>query len=265
MQSDQGVYWPPDFLDEVENEQIDDGIAIWCAGGPSLILRTAAVTIYVDPFFGTIPEHRRSIAIPIDPRRVRMADLLLSTHRHVDHCHQESLVPIARNTGALSAGPASSTEATRGFRTELPKWRELRAGDRLAFGGTDVFALPAQDPWEEHALTYLVRSGGVGVFIGGDTRGGEFLTDIGSRFGVNAAFLAFSEVHMEPEEVIESAQRLGAKLAVPYHWELFHGWTRSPLEFCGLTSAGMPELRLLFLGDRLWLPGKPPVETAMED
>ena len=108
-------YWPPEFLDEVEAEKVQDGIVIWSAGGPSLILRTPSVAIYVDPFFGTIPAHRRSIAIPVDPQRVRVADLLLSTHKHVDHCHEASLVPIATNTGALTAGPESSVRAMRSF------------------------------------------------------------------------------------------------------------------------------------------------------
>ena len=92
-------YWPQDFLDEVESEAVQDGIMVWSVGGQSLILRTPSAMIYIDPFFGTIPEYRRSIAIPINPNNVRLADLLLSTHKHVDHCHEESIVPIATNTG----------------------------------------------------------------------------------------------------------------------------------------------------------------------
>jgi L-ascorbate metabolism protein UlaG (beta-lactamase superfamily) len=141
------------------------------------------------------------------------------------------------------------------FGAKLPAIRELRPGDRIVVRDTEVFALAACDPAEECALTYLIRSGGVGVFIGGDTRGSPHLADIGKRFDVDVAFLAFASVHMDAEELLRSASHLRARLAIPYHWELFQGWTRSPLEFCGVNLGHTlaPELRLLFLGDRLWL------------
>jgi len=251
-------YWPQDFLDEVESEAVQDGMMIWSVGGPSLILRTPTATIYIDPFFGTIREYRRSIAIPINPNSVRLADLLLSTHKHVDHCHEESIVPIATNTGALSAGPASSVEVMRCFDMELPEIRQLSPGDRLFIGDTEVLALAANDAWEDRALTYLVRSGGAAVFVGGDTASSPQFAEVGEQYDIDTAFLAYSGVHMEPDELLQLANLLRTKIVVPYHWDLFHGWNRSPLEFCGmgLDLTAAPEFRLLFLGDRLWLRGK---------
>jgi L-ascorbate 6-phosphate lactonase len=254
--SQDGLFWPRDFLDEVEGHCVTEGVVLWSVGGPSLIVRSPLATLYVDPFFATIPEHRRSIAIPINPEQVTTADVLLSTHKHVDHCHEGSFSPIARNTGALCAGPQSSVRMMEGFESRPPCIQELSTGDRLVVKDIEVFALPACDPAEEFALCYLIRAGGVGILIGGDTRDCPGLADIGARFTVDVAFLAFaSRWHMGAQELLQAAGRLHTKVAIPYHWELFHGYTRSPLEFCGAWTEATPapELRLLFLGDRLWL------------
>ena len=85
------AYWPKTFLDEVERRTVERGVRFWALGGPSLIYRTPETMIWIDPYFyGTpddaVPDAYRAVAIPINPEEVRVADLLISTHDHVDHC-----------------------------------------------------------------------------------------------------------------------------------------------------------------------------------
>src|SRR5687767_5028288 len=107
------AYWPKTFLDEIEQAAVEGGPRLWALGGPSFAYRTPQTTIWIDPYFyGTpddaVPDAYRAVAIPINPDEVRRADLVFSTHEHVDHCHGGTLVPITRNTNSLCIAPESS-------------------------------------------------------------------------------------------------------------------------------------------------------------
>ncbi|MCH2540450.1 MAG: MBL fold metallo-hydrolase, partial [Anaerolineales bacterium] len=104
------AYWPKTFLDEVEQSKVERGVSFWSLGGPSFLYRTPQTTIWIDPYFyGTpddsVPDAYRATSIPIKPDEVRLADCIISTHDHVDHCHEGTLVPILDNTEAFCIGP----------------------------------------------------------------------------------------------------------------------------------------------------------------
>jgi len=248
-------YWSRDFLDQVESGPVSEGVELWATGGAGFIYRTPQTTVYIDPFFGTAAGHLRAIAIPINPEQVGVADIVLSTHRHVDHCHKESVVPIVRSTGALCAGPCSSARLLRQYGLRPDQIKELHAGDRFRVNDVEIMALPSHDPGEEHALCYLLRSGDISVFHGGDSHDCAQFTEVGEQFDIDLALLAFGRDHMDADELLTAATRLQPRMLVPYHWNLFYGYTRSPLELCDPMREMAPafQVRIMLLGDRLSL------------
>src|ERR1700694_2289339 len=86
------AYWPKTFLDEIENAPVSGAALLRALGGPSFLYRTPKTAIWIAPYFyGTpddaVPDAYRAPAIPVKPDEVRRADIVISTHDHVDHCH----------------------------------------------------------------------------------------------------------------------------------------------------------------------------------
>ena len=130
------AYWPKTFLDEVEQSKVERGVSFWSLGGPSFLYRTPQTTIWIDPYFyGTpddsVPDAYRATSIPIKPDEVRLADCIISTHDHVDHCHEGTLVPILDNTEAFCIGPKSSAANMREFGIPESRIREVKSDDTL--------------------------------------------------------------------------------------------------------------------------------------
>ena len=85
--------------------------------------------------------------------------------------------------------------------------------------------------------SWVIKSESLTLFFSGDTGYFDELSKIGQRFGpFDIAFLEngaysndWSQIHMMPEESVQAALDLQAKLYFPIHWSKFdlaqHTWT----------------------------------------
>ncbi|MDX6599810.1 MAG: hypothetical protein QOE87_3697, partial [Gaiellales bacterium] len=85
---DDVAHWPRAFLDEIERAAPESPV-LWALGGPSFVYRTPETTIWIDPYFGgtpddAVPDAYRATPVPVSPADVRLADIVISTHDHVD-------------------------------------------------------------------------------------------------------------------------------------------------------------------------------------
>ncbi len=255
------AYWPKTFLDEVEGETVDDGIKFWSLGGPSFVYRTPETTIWIDPYsYGTpddaVPGAYRATAIPVKPDEVRVADIVISTHDHVDHCHDGTLVPIVGNTEAFCVAPKSSAKLMREFGISDDRIREVAPGDSIQFRDVEMQVYPSYDPNEPHAVTFVLSSGGTKLFVSGDTWDGQALSDVGKEHDLDLALLAFGRTwYMGVEEFFDVAQKLGPKTLLPFHWEFWRNHTGDIGELFQHYYRWKPDfdLRILLVGDSLQL------------
>src|SRR5579863_1637777 len=130
------AYWPRTFLDELEQASVDAEPVLWALGGPSFLYRSAQTTIWIDPYFGgtpddSVPGAYRATAIPIDPNEISKADVVISTHDHVDHCHEGTVMPILANTSAMCIGPRSSAKLMREWGVPSDRLTQVGPGDAL--------------------------------------------------------------------------------------------------------------------------------------
>ncbi len=225
------AYWPKTFLDEVERKTVDRGIMFWSLGGPSLIYRTPQTIIWIDPYFyGTpddaVPDAYRATPIPINPEEVRVADIIISTHDHVDHCHKDTLLPIISNTDAFCVAPQSSAKLMRGWGIPDQRIRQVKPGDTFRFRDVEMQVYPSYDPNEPHAVTFVLSSGGIQFFISGDTSDGPALAEIGAKHDLDFALLAFGRTwYMNEEQMLAAARKLHPKTLLPFHWEFWRNHT----------------------------------------
>jgi L-ascorbate 6-phosphate lactonase len=227
---DDVAHWPRAFLDEIERAA-PEGPVLWALGGPSFVYRTPETTIWIDPYFGgtpddAVPDAYRATPVPVSPADVRLADIVISTHDHVDHCHEGSVMPILAGTEAFCVAPRSSAKLMRGWGVPDDRLREVAAGDVVRHGDVTISVHPSHDPNEPEAVTYVLESGGVTFFVSGDTGRFPGLAEIGSGRQIDYALLAFGRTwYMSEDEMIVAATELAPRTLLPFHWEFWRNHT----------------------------------------
>jgi L-ascorbate 6-phosphate lactonase len=255
-QKSTSIFWEDSFRTELEGTAANDGVTIWALGGACFALRTPQATIYLDPFLCNDPLEGppgmyRTTRIPLDPGRIALCDAALISHNHYDHCCEQTLEAMSKNTGMQMYGPSSAVDEMQSY--DLPKSsiRRIDPGDSFRVQDATVAVWPAYDKDEPHAVSYLIESSGVRVFFTGDSVEGAAFDEVGA-VGVDIAMLAFGRTwYMDEYRMLDAAERLRPKLLLPYHWELWRGHTGDPLELGRLVERRKPPFRvdLLQIGD----------------
>src|SRR5205823_10498489 len=97
--------------------------------------------------------------IPVKPDEVQLANVIISTHEHVDHCHEGTVVPILSNTRACCVAPASSAKRMRSWGIDDDRIQEVKPGDVITCNDVTISVHPAYDPGEPYAVSYVLSSG----------------------------------------------------------------------------------------------------------
>ncbi|MCY4087587.1 MAG: MBL fold metallo-hydrolase [Actinomycetia bacterium] len=255
------AYWPKSFLDEIEQARVENSPKLWALGGPSFLYRTPQTTVWIDPYFsGTpddaVPDAYRATAIPVKPDEVRAADVVISTHDHVDHCHRDTLLPIVGRTEAACVAPRSSAKLMREWGIASARISDVQPGDRLRFGDVAMDVYPSYDPNEPDAVTFVFSSGGTELFVSGDTSDGPALGEVGENHKLTCALLAFGRTwYMNEAEMLATAGKLRPQTLLPFHWEFWRNHTGDIFRFFELYHEGERpfEVRVLLIGDSIEL------------
>lgn len=151
--------------------------------------------------------------------RPPLADLVLVSHEHFDHCSPEDVRRVSGpDTVVLAGGEAAA---------KLSGARAVRPGDRLSAAGVEVEAVPAYNvnkfrspgvsfhPKEAGHVGYVVTVGGVRLYFAGDTDAIPEMAEI----TCDVALLPVSGTYvMTVEEAVEAARTLAPQIVVPMHY-----------------------------------------------
>lgn len=151
--------------------------------------------------------------------RPPVADLVLVSHEHADHCSPEDVAKVS--------GPDTVVVAATLAAEKLPGARTVRPGDRLTVAGVEVEAVRAYNvnkfrspgvpfhPKESEHVGYVVTVGGVHVYFAGDTDHIPEMADV----DCDVALLPVSGTYvMTVEEAAGAARTLGPQIVVPMHY-----------------------------------------------
>jgi L-ascorbate metabolism protein UlaG (beta-lactamase superfamily) len=211
---------------------------------PVLSGAAAPLSFAVKAFHGSDPWHAD---------RLPDIDLLILTHDHYDHLDADTVSRIRGRVGhvlcALGVGghlehwgyPAEaitelawgeSSEPLPGLRATAQTSRHFSGrGMRRANTLWSAFVLDLDASKASAADTTARR-----YFIGGDSGYGAHFARIGREYGpFDQAWLEcgqygryWPQIHTTPEETVQAAQDLGARLVQPVHWAKFalamHAW-----------------------------------------
>ena len=254
-----------DIVPALEAAAVESGARLWWFGGPSYAIKTPRSIVYVDPFHSDTRADDpqgfiRAIPNYFFPDTVTRADLVLSTHDHIDHCDPATLKPIYANTTArFAAAPSSATlMAEWGFAPE--RVQVMPPGTSLTMGDVTLTSYPSRDWEDKGAVTFVLDANGRDIFIGGDTLYLDALEVIGRERSIDVAIFALGrnrpdiipdQVYATPAELARAAKAVGARRVLPIHWEIWREWVEDPRTVAPHVAGSGIEVVILEQGDAL--------------
>jgi len=182
-------------------------------------------------------------AIVIDPFQVKqceLADIILVTHEHYDHCSPEDIQKIQKASTVIVTEADSARKLSGDVRVVQP-------GDKLTVSGIPIEAVPAYNtnknfhPKQNGWLGFVVTVDGVRIYHAGDT---DLIPEMDS-LKTDIAILPVSGTYvMTAEEAVEAAKTIKPKLAIPMHFGAIVGSTDDAWRFCD-ALAGTCEVVML--------------------
>lgn len=155
--------------------------------------------IYTDPFKVTEKD---------------IADIILITHEHFDHCSTEDIKKI-RGPKTVIVAPRDCIKKFSG------NTKAVKPGDSINVEGIDIEVVPAYNTDKQfHTkdkgwVGYIFTLNGQRIYIAGDT---DHIPEM-KTFRADVALLPVSGTYvMKPEEAVQAALDIKPKIAIPMHY-----------------------------------------------
>jgi len=222
---------------------------IWF-GHSSYLIKVDGLRILVDPIFSKTPSPFSFIGSKtflgteiVKAAQFKNIDILLITHDHYDHLDYQSILKIAPEVKTIVTSIGVGEHLERwGIKKE--KINELCWNQSITlFNHVEFTAVPArhftgrkfkrnQTLWS----AFVLKTANCKLFLGGDSGYDTHFAKIGEDFGpFDMALLECGQynaywpyIHMFPEETVQAAIDLKAKVLMPVHWGKFslamHPW-----------------------------------------
>jgi L-ascorbate metabolism protein UlaG (beta-lactamase superfamily) len=245
------------LLADIHASNRRDGFRLWWLGQSGFLLQWNGTHILLDPYLSdsltrkysqTDKPHVRMTELVIDPARLSFIDIAASTHNHTDHLDADTLRPILdRNPSLRLVIP----EANRSFVAERIKIDPATAigvddgasreicGVRFSGVASAHESLDRDEHGRAKYLGYVLQFGRWSLYHSGDTIRYEGMAEKLQPFKIDVALLPINGRSAERRipgnlfgrEAAQLSRDIGAKLAIPCHYEMFEFNTASPEEF----------------------------------
>ena len=172
----------------------------------------AAKTIYIDPYeIGEGP----------------VADLILISHDHFDHCSPEDVQKIQGPDTVIVTEKDSAKKLTGDVRVVKP-------GDTVYLGDVKIDLIPAYNtdkdfhPKKNGWLGFIVEIDGIRLYHAGDA---DFIPEM-KDLEVDIALLPVSGTYvMTADQAVKAALAINPKLAIPMHYGAIVGDVQDAVNF----------------------------------
>ena len=271
------------LLADIELAKNEPGkLHVWWLGQSGFLLQYNGLHLLFDPYLSdslsakyanTNKPHTRISERVIDPAQLTMIDVVTSSHNHTDHLDAETLLPI------LAASPTAKLvipEANRVFVADRlkchPAWPiGLTAGQSVTVSGVTLHGVPAAhneltvDEKGQHLyMGFVAEIGPYKVYHSGDTLWYDGIVETLAPFGVDLAFLPINgnkperrvAGNLSPDEAALLGRRIGAKLVIPHHYDLFAFNTANPIDFVNACNRESTPNKVMQLGGKVTINNK---------
>jgi L-ascorbate metabolism protein UlaG (beta-lactamase superfamily) len=211
--------------------------------------------------------HVRMTERCVRPERLDFVDVVTSSHNHTDHLDAETLLPLLKANRAVSLIVPEANRRFAADRLGLPIDRlvGIDDGSSVDVAGFRISGVPAahdeieQDDAGRHRfLGYIVRTGPWTIYHSGDTRLYPGMVERLRPHAVDVALLPINGAaperrvagNLNGPEAAGLAHAIGARLAIPCHYDMFEFNTASPDEFTAEAARLGQPIAVLRCGER---------------
>jgi len=242
------------LLADLDAAQARQATRVWWLGQSGFLLQAGGIRVLFDPYLSdsltrkyehTDKPHVRVTERVIEPGALQGVSLVTSSHAHTDHFDPDTLNPLlAANSGAqLLVARANHQLACDRLPDLAHRILGIDAGESLDLGPVTVAAVPSAHEHVERDergfcrfLGFVVRVGELTVYHSGDTRLHDGLVGALApwRPGVVLVPINGSKPerrvagNMDGRDAAWLAREVGARLAIPHHFDMFAFNTEPP-------------------------------------
>lgn len=205
-------------------------------GQSGYVLKTENSMIVIDPYLSNsvnrVAGRQRLLPIPIEPSSM-FCDAVICTHDHLDHLDPDTI---------LNMNPKQLFITTKGGKEKLKRLKRknvisIKEGERVRLGDFEIIAVFADHTIEAFGL--IVKAEGKTLYFSGDTLYNERLFDIANYYP-DVTFICINGRlgNMNVEQALITAKKIGAKLNVPNHYDMFELNSEDPHLFANNVEGG---------------------------
>jgi L-ascorbate metabolism protein UlaG (beta-lactamase superfamily) len=245
------------FLRDVNTARASRLPHLWWLGQSGFLLRAGGRTVLFDPYLSdsltrkyaqSDKPHERVTERVVAPNRLAGIDLITCSHNHTDHLDSETLLPLFEaNPRAMLVVPRANVSfVLEKLGNVEAKLVPVDAGETVRVCGVELVGIPAAHNAVERDergrcrfLGYVARVNGLSVYHSGDTLLHDQLAPALKPLQVQVALVPINgnkperrvAGNMRGSEAARVSREIGAKLAIPHHFDMFAFNTESPDEF----------------------------------
>jgi L-ascorbate metabolism protein UlaG (beta-lactamase superfamily) len=199
-------------------------------------------------YAATDKPHTRMSELVIKPDLLKNITVVTSSHNHTDHLDAETLIPVLNNNPGITM---VIPEANRGFVSERVKCKKdfpigLNDGKQVTIDGFTFHGVPARHNEIERDefgnckyMGYVIGFGRHTIYHSGDTLWFDGMCDLLKPFEVDVALVPINgnrperkvAGNLDCKEAALLGKEIGAKYAIPCHYDLFTFNTADVNEF----------------------------------
>lgn len=199
-------------------------------------LKSGNTRILIDPYFsdivGRLQNRPRLHPIPMTPEEMP-CDGVFCTHNHLDHLDPETvtLFPAEQRFYTTADGCNKLRELNRHC------VQAMEQGSTVTVGEISVTAVPAFHSCP--AMGLIVKAEGITLYFSGDTLYDEKLFDIAAyKPDVTLICINGRLGNMNCDEALITAKKIGARVNIPHHYDMFASNSADPHLFADHIPGG---------------------------
>ena len=269
------------FLADVKSARSDNAFFLWWLGQSGFLIRWRDHFLLLDPYLSdsltkkyaqTDKPHVRMTERVVAPEKLNFVNVITSSHNHTDHLDAETLLPLfAANPSAAFVIPEANREfVANRLKTLMTFPVGLNDGESVTVGDFTFRGVPAahekidrDEAGRCHYMGYVVQFGPWTIYHSGDTVLYDRMIETLEKWPIDVALLPINGAaperrvagNLDGREAATLARSLGARLAIPCHFEMFEFNTASPNEFVATCKKLNQRQRVLRAGER-WSSGE---------
>ncbi len=246
------------FLADVRDAaSLQNDLHIWWLGQSGFLVQWRGSHLLFDPYLSdslthkyatTDKPHTRLTELVVSPDVLDFIDVTTSSHNHTDHLDGETLTALMQANPEMELLVPSANRRFAADRLDVDpdQLKAIDAGQSISLGPIELHAVPAaheelakDDLGFHQYVGYVAKFGTWTVYHSGDTIPYDGMEKILRQWKIDVVLLPINgrrpvrrvAGNLWGREAANLAKAIGARMAIPCHYDMFEFNTETPAEF----------------------------------